>query len=48
MMFTMHYKYGSINESGTEHDTSFDEMDIEIALYRTTFELINSTKKYQS
>lgn len=48
MMFTMHYKYGSINGNGTKHDTSFDEKDIESALYWTTFELINSTKKYQS
>ena len=48
MMFVMHYKYGSTDTNGTEHGTSFDEEDIRRAFYWTTFELINSTKKYQS
>ena len=47
MMFSMHYKYDSTYKNGTEHDTSFDENDIRFALYWTTWELINSTKKYQ-
>lgn len=48
MMFVMHYKYDSTSNKGTEHDTSFDEHDIEMALYWTTWELINTTKKYQA
>lgn len=47
IMFIMHYKYDSTGSKDTAYGTSISEDDIVFSLYWTTWDLINTTKKYQ-